>query len=302
MRKMLVRLVAAVVVLLLVVVVGGVLAVGMAADSIARRGVEAGATYALGVETKLAGANVGIMSGSFDMNGLRVANPQGFKSDAFMALGSGGVSVSFGTLRREIVELPRLELADLTVNLERADGKANYQAIIDNLKRFESGKDKPSTGEGKRFVIRRVDVRNVRANVSMLPVGGSLTTVQVVVPEIVLTDVGSDGSGVTLGQVANIITKAVLASIAANAGDLLPADLVGDLTSQLGQLESLQSLGVNFAADFGQGLRNITGSIGDAAKGLEDLKKTGEDAAKQIEDAAKGIGNLLGGKKKDGGG
>ncbi|HRQ72472.1 MAG TPA: hypothetical protein PLU35_05535 [Phycisphaerales bacterium] len=301
MRKMLVRLVAAFVVLLVVVVVGGVLAVGMAANSIARRGVEAGATYALGVDTKLAGANVGIMSGSFDMNGLRVANPQGFKSDAFMSLGSGGVSVSFGTLRREIVELPRLELADLTVNLERADGKANYQAIIDNLKRFESGKDKPSTGEEKRFVIRRVDVRNVRANVSMLPVGGTLTTVQVIVPEIVLTDVGSDGSGVTLGQAANIITKAVLASIAANAGNLLPTDLVNDLTSQLGQLESLQSLGVNFAADFGQGLQNITGSIGDAAKSLEDLKNIGEDATKQIEDAAKGIGNLLGGKK-DGGG
>jgi len=301
MRKLLLRLVAAAVVLLVVVVVGGVLAVGMAADSIARRGVEAGATYALGVETKLAGANVGIMSGSFDMNGLRVANPQGFKSDDFMSLGSGGVSVSFGTLRRDVVELPRLELADLTVNLERADGKANYQAIIDNLKRFESARDKPSTGDEKRFVIRRVDVRNVRANVSMLPVGGSLTTVQVVVPEIVLTDVGSDGGGVTLGQAANIITKAVLASIAANAGNLLPADLVSDLTSQLGQLESLQSLGVNFAADFGQGLQNITGSIGDAAKGLEDLKKTGEEATRQIEDAAKGIGDLLGGKKKDGG-
>ncbi|GIK19298.1 MAG: hypothetical protein DYG93_05780 [Leptolyngbya sp. PLA2] len=301
MRKMLVRLVAAFVVLIVVVVVGGIAAVGMAADSIARRGVEAGATYALGVDTKLAGANVGIMSGSFDMQGLRVANPQGFKSDTFMSLGSGGVSVSFGTLRQEVVELPRLELADLTVNLERADGKANYQAIIDNLKRFESGKDKPSTGEEKRFVIRRVDVRNVRANVSMLPVGGSLTTVQVVVPEIVLTDVGSDGSGVTLGQAANIITKAVLASIAANAGNLLPTDFVNDLTTQLGQLESLQSLGVNFAADFGQGLQNITGSIGDAAKNLEDLKKAGEDATKQIEDAAKGIGNLLGGKK-DGGG
>ncbi len=301
MRKMLVRLVAAFVVLIVVVVVGGIAAVGMAADSIARRGVEAGATYALGVDTKLAGANVGIMSGSFDMQGLRVANPQGFKSDTFMSLGSGGVSVSFGTLRQEVVELPRLELADLTVNLERADGKANYQAIVDNLKRFESGKDKPSTGEEKRFVIRRVDVRNVRANVSMLPVGGSLTTVQVVVPEIVLTDVGSDGSGVTLGQAANIITKAVLASIAANAGNLLPTDFVNDLTTQLGQLESLQSLGVNFAADFGQGLQNITGSIGDAAKNLEDLKKAGEDATKQIEDAAKGIGNLLGGKK-DGGG
>ncbi len=300
MRKTIVRLVTAGAVLLVVVVVGGVLAVGMAADSIARRGVEAGATYALGVETTLAGANVGIMSGAFDMRGLRVANPEGFKSDGFMSLGSGGVSVSFGTLRREIVELPHLELADLTVNLERADGKSNYQAIIDNLKRFESGKDKPTTGDEKRFVIRRVDVRNVRANVSMLPVGGSLTTVQVVVPEIVLTDVGSDGSGVTLGQAANIITKAVLASIAANAGNLLPADLVGDLTSQLGQLESLQSLGVNFAADFGQGLQNITGSIGDATKSLDDLKKTGEEATKQIEDAAKGIGDLLGGKKGGG--
>ncbi|MDX1682749.1 MAG: hypothetical protein R3336_06495, partial [Phycisphaeraceae bacterium] len=48
-------------------------------DSIAATAVERGGTYALGVDTRLADADVGIFAGEVTLDGLTVDNPEGFK-------------------------------------------------------------------------------------------------------------------------------------------------------------------------------------------------------------------------------
>ena len=63
-------------VVLLVVVIGAVLV--SQANKVARVAVEKGGTYALGVQTTLNDASIGVLSGRFGMSGLRVANAQGF--------------------------------------------------------------------------------------------------------------------------------------------------------------------------------------------------------------------------------
>lgn len=133
--KMLVKLAVGVVVLLLVAVV----AVFLFVDAIAKGAIERGATYALGVQTTLGSADVGITSGEFGMKGLRVANPEGFASDHFMTLGSGVVAVSLGTLRQDVVELPLLALSGIDLRLEKKGALSNYKVIVDHLKSLQTG-------------------------------------------------------------------------------------------------------------------------------------------------------------------
>ena len=87
-----------------------------------------------------------------------------------------GVPVQRGKLRlpriapgeKQTVELPLLGLSDLNVVLERREGKANYKVILENLKRLESGEKKtedPAADSGKRFVVRKVDIRDVAVTV-----------------------------------------------------------------------------------------------------------------------------------------
>ena len=92
-------------------------------DAIAKTAIERGSTYALGVKTTLSKADIGIFSGEFSLTGLDVDNPPGFDQEHFVELGEGKVSVSLGTLRAQIVELPLLALSDITMTLEKKGGR-----------------------------------------------------------------------------------------------------------------------------------------------------------------------------------
>jgi hypothetical protein len=289
------------VLLLILVVVGGIFAAAYFIDSLARKGIEAGATYALGVPTTLKSANVGIMGGTFAMSELNVGNPQGFTSPHFLALGSGGVAVSLGTLRKETVELPSLTLEHIDVNLEKraAAGGSNYKVILDNLDKLKGSGSKPSSSGEKRFVIRELSIKDVKVHINLIEGPAALeavTKANVELDEIKLKDVGKTGSGVggtgvTMSELASIIVQAVLSAAAEKGGHLIPGDILGDLKGKLASLDGVKDMGLKVLGD-------AKGSIQEAGKkALDDVKKKAEGAVKDTLD--NGLKKLLpGGDKK----
>jgi len=295
---MLRKLVKLAIVLVVIVLIGAVAAF-VYVDSIAKAAIEKGGTYALGVNTTLGSADIGVLSGDFAMNSLNVANPEGFRSDSFLSLGDGSVKVSLGSLREEVIELPRLALDALTVNLEKKDGQANYDVILANLKRFESADDggKPTEeAGGKKFVIREVVISNVVINAEVLPLGGELSTVKVPIDEITMKNVGESGvkgSGLTLGELTALIVKTVFAAAIENGAGLLPADLMNGLTSQLKNLDGLGNVAVSIG---GETLQNVGSMFGNVGGALEDLGGgVGETINEGLKGVGEGLGNLLGG-------
>ena len=274
----------------LAIVFGGLVILGVVAvvvvfvsiDAIARAAIERGATYALGVQTTLDSADIGILSGQFRMKGLDVANPDGFTSDTFFRLGEGFVAVTLGSLRQDTVELPTLSLAGVQMNLEKKGSSSNFGVITDNLKRFESS-DTGQSGDpaepGKSFVIREIVITDINVTVDLLPIGGTLNRIEVPIEQVRLTDVGNDG--LTTAEMTALVIKAIMAAVVANAGDL-PADLVNDLGGALGNLVSLKDLGITQTVD------------------IKELKEA-QDVAKSVDDAIKSLGGLFGGNKKPGG-
>ncbi len=303
MKKVLIGLV--VLVVAVVALVGGAVWYGFTQiDSIAKSLIEKGATYVLDVPTTLDTADVQIAKSAFEMKGLNVANPSGYTTSHFLALNSGGVSLDAKSIKTKLIELPTLTLTGIDVNLEKAGGKANYQQILDNVKRFED-KDasKPSSGSGSEytFVIRRVEIRDINAHAQLLPIGGDATKVDVNVPEIVLTDVGSGGKPVSMSELINIITKAVMSSIISVGGNVLPTEMLGDLKGSLGSLSSLGDVGAQVFDKSGAMIGDLQGTIGGLTSGLNDAAKGLQDGADKLKkDADKigeGISDLLGGKK-----
>jgi hypothetical protein len=296
--KVVLKLVLVVVVLLLAAVVG----VLFYLDAIAKGAIERGATYALGVQTTLEEADVGVISGEFSMKGLNVANPEGFESDHFLQLGEGFVAVSMGSLRQETVQLPILSLTTVNMSLEKKGGQSNYKVILANLKRLESGeKEAEETGEqkpGKQFVIKEVVISDVNVEVDLFGVGGDLNRARVPIDEIRLTNVGTDGADTS--EVTDVIIKAILAAVMANAADL-PADFVNDLGGHLQGLASLADMGIQGSFDVGGQMTDFAGkTLQDASqqagKAAEDITKgLGDEVGKTVE----GIGDLFGGKKDD---
>lgn len=307
------------------VLIGIVVLVGVigyiSINKIAKAGVEHGGTYALGVDTKLKDINVGVLSGSLSMNGLSIANPEGFKADHFLSLGDGNVQVSLGSLMSDQVDVPVLKLSDIQIDLEKDKGKANYDVILEHLAKVTGGEEPSQPAEktgGKKFVVHELLIKNVKVNAQVI--GG--ISVPVVIPEIKLTDVGSDGEGVTLGDLSGIIVTSILATTVETAGDILPGGIGEGLQGGLKAVGDLGNFGVQVIGDVTTAAGEVVGkaaevvgegakqageavkavgdtanqTVGEAGKAVGDV---GKEAGKAVESIGEGLGGLLGGKKKD---
>ncbi|MBN1342957.1 MAG: hypothetical protein JXQ73_09775 [Phycisphaerae bacterium] len=322
--KRIIQLVVGLVIVVILVVAG----VFIWIDSIAKAGVEKGGTFALGVPTKLDSMDVGVVTGKVEMSGLDVANPSGYETPHFLHLGDGRVAVSLGTLMDDKVVLPELTLSKVSVNLEKRGDKANYQAIMDGLKKFESkGKAKEETkpkdqapakeqapaakeGEGKKFVIQRVLIEDVDVQVDLLPLGGKLTRVPVKIEKIELKDVGTGSAeGVHMAELTSIIMKAILTAVAKSAGGVLPGNIAAELTTGL---KGLEELGAGSLQVVGEVTAKIDGEVkkvaevGKAAvEGLGQEGKKAQEAAqtavKQVDEGAKQVGKEADKAVKDAG-
>ncbi len=268
----------------LLVVIG--LGVFLFVDSLAAQAIERGGSYALGVPTELGSADIGMFSGEFGLQGLRVANPPGFERPDFLALESGRLEVTLGSLMSDRVTAPLLELQGIGLDLERNEKGTNYGLILENLERFESGEAPPPEEEeagGKTFVIDRLVVRDIQAHVDLLPAGGQATELTLSIPEIVMEDLGSDG--LTASQICALVVKTLLtAAIRAGAG-VLPDDLLKDLR---GRLQGLESVAFEIP---GGVVEDVKGALEDAAKGI------GGEAGKAVGEAGKKLDELF--RKKD---
>lgn len=302
------RLIAGILVLvLLLVVAGGV--IFWRIDSLAKRGVESGGTYALGVPTTVRGVDVGLLRGTVELDGLKIANPAGFTTPTFLSMNDARTEVSLGTLRNDVIRIPVLRMEDIEVVLERnAAGATNYQSILDNLEKLggEKPREQPEgePGAEKRLIINELVIRNVRVHADLVRAqgvlggaAGQLAKVTVPIDEIRLTDVGKTGegvggSGVTIGELAGLLVEAVLAAAVEKGGDILPAELLGDLRGRLGELGNLPDVG-----------REIMGQVQDLGKDLqgartqEDVRGVIEKGAGEVKKIEEGLRDLIPKKK-----
>lgn len=284
---------------LLIIVAVGLVVFGLTRiDAIFKAGVEKGGTWAMGVETRLASADVQLTQGSVAMSGLTVANPPGYKSDKFLGLGSGSIQVALPTIDKPVIEVPSLKLADIRVNLEKESGKANYKVILDNLAKLKGSSQQPGsppTGPGseKKFIINEVDIKNVVVHVDLLPLPGvsgvpgasALTQVDVPIDEITLKNVGTAGGGLPAGELAMVIVNAVLKVATEKGAGIIPADVLGDLQGLLPQLGDLNAMGIE-----------VQGKLNEAAEGLK--KEAEKQIDKTVDEARKKLEDLIPGKKK----
>lgn len=270
---------------LLVLVVAGVGVAVLNADRLARRTIERGATQALGVRTTLDSAHLGLFSGTFSMDGLTIANPEGYKAPNFFHLGHGEVEASLGTLNKAVVELPRLELAGLRANIERGVKGGNYQEILDHVKRAEEGA--PPDPSAKKFVVREIVVSNININVALLGIPGvDSPDVNIPIHEIRLQNVGTAEGGMTAGQIAAAVVKAVMATAVQRGDGLIPNAILEDLRGRLASLKDLDKLGVEVVGRLGEPLEKLRDGLGKVAH--KEIQDAADKAIKKVQDLLPG--------------
>jgi hypothetical protein len=256
--------------ILLVVVL--VAAVWLFFSPIVSSAIEKGTTYATGVDTKVKSVSASPTAGKFSLEGLRMANPPGFRDEPFVQLGNVRAAWQNGTLLSDTIGMDEFVVENVEVNLERAGSGTNYGWILDHLSKISGEKPpekekEPEPAKGKKTLrIKRIEIRNVHAGLHLSGIPLASGSTSVTVPSIVIDDFRSDGSTTEIvGKLTGQVIHSILDSVLKAGKDVFPADVVKDL---------------------GGSLKKVGDAIGAESKG----------SVQGIQDALKGAGDLF--KKK----
>ncbi len=225
------KIVIGVVLLLVVVVLGSWVMI----DSLAKKAVQQGGEYALGVPTTVDTLTLSLLGGSLRMDKLNVANPTGYNSAHLMRTGRFDLAVRPASVFSDTVEVSTFELKGLDLNIEAKGLKNNIEAVLDHIKKLggESTPAQPSQqqgGGGKKIRVNRIVIRDVVAHV-LLPIPGS-TPLMVKVPTIELNNVGSD-KPLDVAELIGRLMPAILAAVLEQGKGIIPADLLAGLQANV---------------------------------------------------------------------
>ena len=243
-----------------------------------RSAIEEGGEYALGVETQLDGVRLGLFDGHVELTDLEIQNPAGFPEHRLVTFGSIDATVPPQGLLNDVVEVDGILIDGVDFRLDVAGLATNVDAILEHLEEVVGPLESTGTSESKRFRIRELSMKDVRAEVSL---GSEKLALDL--PPIVIRDLESDELGMTIPDLTGLVMHALCDSAIAASGDQLPPEVAAHLellTNRLG-------------VDLGQWVGDAAG-LGGAAKDALDSTLGEEYSGKAQKLLEIGVDGLLG--------
>ncbi len=272
-------------------------------NHIAKAGIEQGGSYALGVPTTVNTVDLSIFGGKFDMNGLQIANPAGYKGDFLMHSGKFNLKLEPKTVLSDTVVVDSFNLDGLDVIIDKTLSGSNVQVVMDHVQKLggyapapqaqggqpapqqpaQPAAQQPAQKPGKKVKVNDLVIRNVNAKFYVM--GGP--AIPIPVPEIHLQNISSgDGGGVTVPELTAKIFTAILAGVAQQAEKAgVPMDAVANLKDQVAGAAG--ALGGNTSQLVSQAsqVQQLFGPAGS--------QPAGQSGVKELQH---GLGGLLGGR------
>ncbi len=289
-------------------------------NGIAKRSIETGGTYALGVPTALGDIDISLFSGSCELNNLRVENPKNFTFPSFLRIDHGEFSIDVKSLSSDTVKVNHIRFKGVELSIEKTKAGSNYQVILDHLQqlsaRMGTGQttnepDAQDAQAGKNIVIGEILIEDVSVNLNVNALGLGVAPIQKTIrlsEPIRLTNLGTaEDAKMQMAHVVGIIVKTMLSEVIRQAGGLLPDIIGNELGKGLDGLGKISQLGAKVlkdgmtggVEDAKQAVDKLTGSVSETAGKLtETTGGLGKDLSNKTQDALKGLGGLFGKKKE----
>lgn len=211
MKKWIVRSIIAFVLIIVLVVVGAFIFI----DSIVKTGVETVGPKVTKVEIKLKSAKISAFSGSGELNGLFVGNPEGFKTPSAITVEDVKVTVKPSSLLSDVIQVDEVTIKSPEITLEEALSGNNLNKILDNINQAvasETPSQEKKTEEkektGKKIYIRNVSIEGGKIHLSMKLAGGKAMTLPL--PTLNMQELGSPEKGITPAEATQQIMKALM--------------------------------------------------------------------------------------------
>lgn len=227
------KVVETVVLLVLIIVVLAIIGFSLYGENMIKKGVETAGTKALKVAVKLDNLNLSLFKGAVGINGLTVANPQGYEHQTLLELQSGNITTKLKSLMSDTVQIESINLDGVSVSIEQKGLSNNLQDILNAIPKTDepaATSDKPS----KKLHIKQLKISNVKVNVKLLPVPGKADTIILELEPIEMSNLGSDDK-MTTAKLAKEVVLAIAKNIAKKGAGLLPDDMLNNMNTSINQ-------------------------------------------------------------------
>ena len=231
MKKLIIRGVVVLLVLLVVAVGVSIYFLG----SIVKKGVETVGPQITGTEIKLESATLSLLSGSGKLKGLQVGNPEGFKTESAIKVGSVSVGVVAGSVFSDKVHVTQVNVQAPEITFEGGLKGNNLGKLLDNVQAAAGGSDKTGAASKDKSSSKKLQVDDfvisggkIHLTIDAGPLGGKSATVPL--PEIHLTNLGGGPDGITAADLTAKVFKELLQA-AIPAAEKAVVDLGKGVTS-----------------------------------------------------------------------
>ena len=223
MKKAIVRILLALVVLVVIAVVVSIFFIG----SIVKAGVEKVGPKVAKVPVKLEGANISVFSGSGELKGFVVGNPEGFKTAEALKVGSISLSLVPSTVLKDKVVIRSIKVIGPEITYETDLKGSNLGKLLENVSgSAEQDKQAPTKKEQTTKTKLQVDefvITGAKVQVAASLLGQSAAQ-SIPLPEIRLTKLGEGPEGITPAELSKKVLNEVLGettkAVAGKAGDI----------------------------------------------------------------------------------
>lgn len=206
-----------------VVIVGAVIALFLGLNGMIKAGVETVGPKIIKAPVTVRNVSLSPFSGNGEINDLVVGNPEGFKSDSSFELGTVKIDIELSSLKSDTVIINEITIDGPKITYERALKTSNIKQILDNVKELagdgkggteepEETPNKPKSDKpAKKMILRKIALTNTSARVTTTLLSDSAVILSV--PDIILTDIGTEKGGATSAEVIQEVLKQVLTAV-----------------------------------------------------------------------------------------
>ena len=202
---------------LAVVAAVALVALFLSLNSIVKNGVTAFGPEVIKAPIQLDGVSISAFSGSGELRGLVVGNPEGFKTPHAVKLGTASLQVKPASLLSDKIVVQSIKADGAEITFEGSLGSSNLGKIQENVEAYvaallgaadKSGKTEKKSAPGKKLQVDELIISNAKINLSMTLLGGKSATIPL--PDIKLTGLGAGAEGITPAEVIKVVTKEVM--------------------------------------------------------------------------------------------
>lgn len=187
-------------------------------NKIVKKGVETTGPIILKVPVTLDSVDISFFSGSGELKGLTVGNPEGYKTDYAFRMDQLKVKLDVGSVTSDKIHINEIVIDSPNIIYEGSIGKSNINRILENVKAFtgdgeegeEGGEDEkhePTTeSQGKKLQIDYFIIQNASISVSTGILQGKKLTIPL--PTLKLKDIGKERDA-DISDVIERVLKAI---------------------------------------------------------------------------------------------